>query len=1595
MLRNFSLRSLLCLALIGSLSTSMSGEAAVPVGPVAPGEAVVSTFAGNRLLGFVDGPGATSQFYNLYNVITSDAAGNIFVPNSSPERSVIRKVAPDQTVSTLTGTTFGHMDGPPGIAKLMFVRGMAVDNTGNLIVSETDNAGLMADIRKISPDGTVTTIAGSTRLQSGGIADGQGTDAHFYYPGAVAVDSHDNIFVTDGLGIRGYSQVIRKITTSGEVTTLAGSVTGPPEAIDGTGPSASFYYPAHMTIDANDNLFVAENPNGLVDSLVRRVTPTGTVTTLLGGGVYRGITADGPIADAHLFRITSLAIDSNGALLVANGDSTIRKIFAGTVTTVAGSSPGYIDGPALTAQFGTSNGLAIDPNGSLFVADPNANVIRVVTPAPIFVGDQAACWQNPIALAAVSPTYKICGNSVVANGWALNIGLNFATSNTNDAIPNGETWIVAAGLVGLFKNQQQIDEDRSIPLLAKVLSTSTTVRTLAGSYQKHDKGGVVATPIGKVDSFNRGGTIKVRVYMDLNKDGNPSSGEPYEDLDGRWRRPVAFGDSYSSGEGASHYDPASRTNTNNCHRSKIAYARQLNIKGAPGEAVASDVRLYSCSGARTFNLRSTFDPSIETSEGDQESILAVNPALNGVLPQSLGASNVGGPNPQVVASVEARQFLTATGEAIADPDYVTLGIGGNDMRFVDLLTDTCLGGCNATKPWVVPQVDALVYPGVTNLDQFVNRQIDIVMARLAATSSEVKGMYPNVPLFVVGYPMLFTRTLNGAHSVRCAVIHDQFQNSAEYFRQKQNELDYRMALVAKQVGAHYVSLIGAFEGGDHGICSDDPYINDLNIAGGDALVCKGGLAAGLAAYFCLSHLRDYQNQPISKDNLTQSAFHPNAKGQRLDAATITKYFDSWTGPRTSTGIPQNPAPNPSATVLASSSATSVAQIEVAGGPGHFAISATADPVYPAKIDVLNTRCGAAPGTDIDVKTSGLGASGVTTVNLLDVETGAILDWSNLYFDPVLGEGSTTVTVPAATPTGHGVKVAGTSPLHLDSDAVLVTNSNACAKPDNFTVTAGSTKTLNVTANDLPSVGTIGSLYPAEHGTVTLQGNTVQYRSSPTYSGVDSFSYSICDTEGCHESIVTLNVEPAACTIVSTADAAVVNGTSGDDVICVNHMIGEVRAGTGNDIIYVHAPFSSVDPGAGSDTVIPDASVLVAVASSLGSDTVETETPYIRYTNSALPADPTNGAMSPQNDTTFPTLTVTLPIPITIGIATTATITCTDNNPGVQCPSSIALDTTTVGTKTVTVTATDASANTTTTRLTYTVTPAPIDPTTVPATSSTTTTTSTTTILPSTTTSTSTTTPTTRPTTTSTTTTPTTRPASTTTKPIPTTVPAVSRSVLWASSGNADAISVTGISNVVNGLSHSNGGVRLTGSATQLIGGLEYATTFVAAGSGNIINPAAVKKPAGPVASVDLNPYKPGGAAATSGTTYKAITATQCVNNVWTINANQLPTGIVYVPCEVRVIGSAATKQTVLVATGPITIAGNNLTLTPVGSYPSILTPSTINLVGNAITINREIRAGGTINMIGINGTYGCAAGATVVLAGATNKITGACELKIP
>ena len=377
---------------------------------------VVTTLAGAAgQTGSSDGSGTAARFHKPEGVAV-DSAGNVYVADYLNQ--TIRKISPAGVVATLAGSAgqSGSSNGTGTAALFHNPQGVAVDSAGNVYVADEFND----EIRKITPSGVVTILAGSTLP---GSANGTGTAARFSSPEGVAVDSGGNVYVADTA-----NQEIRKVTPAGVVTTLAGSA-GHNGSSDGTGTAALFHNPQGVAVDSAGNVYVADEFN----DEIRKITPSGVVTTFAGSAGQTGA-SDGSGTAARFFYPTGVAVDGAGNVYVADQDNQeIRQITpSGGVTTLAGSAghQGTSNGSGSAARFSMPTGVAADGAGNVYVADSFNNEIRAIATTSLVGGDTPAFSETYGAKNAGTGLMLTPSGSVNDGNGGQNYAVTFLTSTT-------------------------------------------------------------------------------------------------------------------------------------------------------------------------------------------------------------------------------------------------------------------------------------------------------------------------------------------------------------------------------------------------------------------------------------------------------------------------------------------------------------------------------------------------------------------------------------------------------------------------------------------------------------------------------------------------------------------------------------------------------------------------------------------------------------------------------------------------------------------------------------------------------------------------------------------------------------------------------------------------------------------------------------------------------------------------------------------------------------------------------------------------------------------------------------------------------------
>jgi len=451
---------------------------------------VVTTLAGSTVSGHDDGFGTDARFTFPWG-ITSDNAGTLWVADSG--NHTVRKISPEGRVTTVAGLANNEGDAKDGVgeaARFDFPHAITNDGAGNVYVADTDNHA----IRKITPDGTVTTLAG--QLDILGFGDGTGPASHFYRPAGIAFDASTGFLIVGDH----YNNTIRRVSTSGVTNTIAGAAQqyGSTDAI---GSAARFSFPEAVATDAAGNAYVVS------DCSVRKITPDGTVTTLAGKYGAPGST-DGTGAAARFNYPQGIAVDRNSGIIYVSDsyNHTIRKITqAGVVTTFAGlaGDPDEVffkDGTGFAARFFYPWGIAVDSLGNVYVADENNCRIRMIEPAGVvttFAGNGFQGQNNGSALGA---SFRF--PTGVAVDAARNI---YVADYANNAIRkitqagqvttlagnvNSEGYADGQGTAAVFDNPISVAADAAGNVyvadysnhVIRYISTTGAVTTVAGMY---------------------------------------------------------------------------------------------------------------------------------------------------------------------------------------------------------------------------------------------------------------------------------------------------------------------------------------------------------------------------------------------------------------------------------------------------------------------------------------------------------------------------------------------------------------------------------------------------------------------------------------------------------------------------------------------------------------------------------------------------------------------------------------------------------------------------------------------------------------------------------------------------------------------------------------------------------------------------------------------------------------------------------------------------------------------------------------------------------------------------------------------------------
>lgn len=348
---------------------------------------VISTYAGSTV-GYSgdNGPASTAQLSSPY-AVARDGAGNLYI--SDQLNYVVRKISPAGVITTVAGNNTNGYSGDNGAAtnaQLSPISGIATDIAGNLYIADHNNQV----IRKVDGFGIITTFAGNNTFGYSGDG-GLATNAQLANPSAIAVDALGNVYFTEES-----NSVVRMVNALGIISTVAGTGTSGYSGDGFAATNAQLNNPRGLAFDAAGNMYFSE----LGNDVVRKVDLLGTISTIAGNGTSGFAGDGGPATAALLNSPVGLSTDASNNLYIADvNNNVVRRINpTGTISTFAGNQAlggGYTGngGPATAAQLFAPAGQVSDNNGNVYIADFLNNLIRLVgNNAPMFVGGPAQAF---------------------------------------------------------------------------------------------------------------------------------------------------------------------------------------------------------------------------------------------------------------------------------------------------------------------------------------------------------------------------------------------------------------------------------------------------------------------------------------------------------------------------------------------------------------------------------------------------------------------------------------------------------------------------------------------------------------------------------------------------------------------------------------------------------------------------------------------------------------------------------------------------------------------------------------------------------------------------------------------------------------------------------------------------------------------------------------------------------------------------------------------------------------------------------------------------------------------------------------------------
>lgn len=429
----------------------------------------ISTVAGNHLdTNLVDGAAAIYSGLDYPQGLAMDTAGNLYIADGNHNR--VRLVSTNGMMTTFAGggtvpSAGGYTGdgGPATSATLGLPAAVAIDATGNVDIADYSNSV----VRKVTPGGIISTYAGNGLPGFAGDG-GPATAARLNQPRALAVDASGNLYIADYAEGR-----IREVTPKGTISTFAGSGVSFGSSGEG-GPAtlAALNGPSGIVFDTAGNLYIAVSG----DYVIRKVSSSGLITTVAGLYLNPGYSGDGgPATSALLQTPTGLAIDQAGNFYVSDpSNNVIRQILAnGTIRTIAGNgTSGYSGdgGPALNAELSSPCDL-LTVNGKLYISDRANDVIRLLIGPPAILPGGVTPLFSTASTIQPGSWVSIYGNNLITGTQAVQWNGNYPITlgGTTVTINNKPAYLsyVSPGLINL-----EAPDDTMRGIVAVTVTTS-------------------------------------------------------------------------------------------------------------------------------------------------------------------------------------------------------------------------------------------------------------------------------------------------------------------------------------------------------------------------------------------------------------------------------------------------------------------------------------------------------------------------------------------------------------------------------------------------------------------------------------------------------------------------------------------------------------------------------------------------------------------------------------------------------------------------------------------------------------------------------------------------------------------------------------------------------------------------------------------------------------------------------------------------------------------------------------------------------------------------------------------------------------------